>query len=180
MKVVGFAGYSGSGKTTLVEQLIPALQLRGQRVSVVKHAHHNFDIDHPGKDTWRHREAGAFEVLAASPRRLVIMRELQERVTHSVHSLIAELHPSVDWVLVEGFKESDLFKVEVWREASGKPVRYTADAHILAVATDSPQALPEPTPRPVLDLNRPDDVALWLLDNADRFAYRADPASLPP
>jgi molybdopterin-guanine dinucleotide biosynthesis protein B len=180
MKVVGFAGYSGSGKTTLVEQLIPALQLRGQRVSVVKHAHHNFDIDHPGKDTWRHREAGAFEVLAASPRRLVIMRELQERVTHSVHSLIAELHPSVDWVLVEGFKESDLFKVEVWREASGKPVRYPADAHILAVATDSPQALPEPTPRPVLDLNRPDDVALWLLDNADRFAYRADPASLPP
>jgi molybdopterin-guanine dinucleotide biosynthesis adapter protein len=180
MKVVGFAGYSGSGKTTLVEQLIPALQLRGQRVSVVKHAHHDFDIDHPGKDTWRHREAGAFEVLAASPRRLVVMRELRERVTHSVHNLIAELHPSVDWVLVEGFKESDLFKVEVWREASGKPVRYPADARILAVATDTPQALPEPTPRPVLDLNRPDDVALWLLDNADRFAYRADPASLPP
>jgi len=103
MKVVGFAGYSGSGKTTLVEQLIPALQLRGQRVSVVKHAHHDFDIDHPGKDTWRHREAGAFEVLAASPRRVVIMRELQGRVEHSVHSLIAELHPAVDWVLVEGF-----------------------------------------------------------------------------
>lgn len=180
MKVVGFAGYSGSGKTTLVEQLIPALQLRGQRVSVVKHAHHDFDIDHPGKDTWRHREAGAFEVLAASPRRLVIMRELQDRVVHSVHSLIAELHPAVDWVLVEGFKDSDLAKVEVWREAHGKPVRYPADDRIVAVVTDSPQALPAPTPRTVLDLNRPDDVALWLLDNADRFAYQAHPPSKTP
>ncbi|WP_382156974.1 molybdopterin-guanine dinucleotide biosynthesis protein B [Hydrogenophaga sp. ANAO-22] len=180
MKVVGFAGYSGSGKTTLVEQLIPALQLRGQRVSVVKHAHHDFDIDHPGKDTWRHREAGAFEVLAASPRRLVIMRELQDRVEHSVHSLIAELHPAVDWVLVEGFKDSDLAKVEVWREAHGKPVRYPADDRIVAVVTDSPQALPAPTPRTVLDLNHPDDVALWLLDNADRFAYQAHPPSTTP
>jgi molybdopterin-guanine dinucleotide biosynthesis protein B len=174
MKVVGFAGYSGSGKTTLVEQLIPALQLRGQRVSVIKHAHHRFDIDHPGKDTWRHREAGAFEVLAASPKRLVIMRELRERVEHSVHDLLAELHPAVDWVLVEGFKESDLPKIEVWREASGKPVRYPSDDRVAAIATDSPQALPEPTPRPVLDLNRPDDVAAWLLDNAERFDYRAE------
>lgn len=180
MKVVGFAGYSGSGKTTLVEQLIPALQLRGQRVSVVKHAHHDFDIDHPGKDTWRHREAGAFEVLAASPRRLVIMRELRERVAHSVHDLLAELHPAVDWVLVEGFKDSDLPKIEVWREASGKPVRYPSDARIAAIATDSPQALPVPTPRTVLDLNRPDDVVAWLLDNADRFAYRADPLPITP
>jgi molybdopterin-guanine dinucleotide biosynthesis protein B len=174
MRVVGFAGYSGSGKTTLVEQLIPALQLRGQRVSVVKHAHHDFDIDHPGKDTWRHREAGAFEVLAASPRRLVIMRELRERVEHSVHDLLAELHPAVDWVLVEGFKESDLPKIEVWREASGKPVRFPSDERIVAIATDSSMALPEPTPRPVLDLNQPDDVAAWLLDNAERFAYRAE------
>lgn len=174
MKVVGFAGYSGSGKTTLVEQLIPALQLRGQRVSVIKHAHHRFDIDHPGKDTWRHREAGAFEVLAASPKRLVIMRELRERVEHSVHDLITELHPDVDWVLVEGFKESDLPKIEVWREASGKPVRYPVDALVAAIATDSPLALPEPTPRPVLDLNQPDDVAAWLLDNAERFDYRAE------
>ncbi|MGE0348630.1 molybdopterin-guanine dinucleotide biosynthesis protein B [Hydrogenophaga sp.] len=173
MKVVGFAGFSGSGKTTLVEQLIPALQLRGLRVSVVKHAHHEFDIDHPGKDTWRHREAGAFEVLAASTRRLVIMRELREQAAHSVHDLLAELHPAVDWVLVEGFKESDLPKVEVWREASGKPVRYLADERITAIATDSAQALPQATPLPVLDLNQPDDVAAWLLDNAERFEYRA-------
>ena len=78
MKVVGFAGFSGSGKTTLVERLIPALKLRGLRVSVVKHAHHKFDIDHPGKDTWRHREAGAFEVVVASDQRLALMREFEQ------------------------------------------------------------------------------------------------------
>jgi molybdopterin-guanine dinucleotide biosynthesis protein B len=78
MKVVAFAGFSGSGKTTLVEQLIPALKLRGLRVSVVKHAHHKFDVDHPGKDTWRHREAGAFEVVAASRHRMVLMREFEQ------------------------------------------------------------------------------------------------------
>jgi len=85
MKVVGFAGYSGSGKTTLVEQLIPALKFRGLRVSVVKHAHHQFDIDHPGKDTWRHREAGAFEVVAASQIRLVLMREFERPAEIGVH-----------------------------------------------------------------------------------------------
>jgi molybdopterin-guanine dinucleotide biosynthesis protein B len=181
MKVAGFAGFSGSGKTTLVEQLIGALRLRGQRVSVIKHAHHRFDIDHPGKDTWRHREAGAFEVLAASPRRVVVMRELPERVEHDVHLLLPELHPDVDWVLVEGFKESTLPKIEVWREASGVPVRYPADPFVIAIATDSPQALPEPALRPVLDLNRADDVAAWLLDNAERFEYRGRaPDSSPP
>ena len=115
MKVVGFAGYSGSGKTTLVEQLIPALKLRGLRVSVVKHAHHGFDIDHPGKDTFRHREAGAFEVVVASDRRLALMREFEQPAQLTVHHLIAELYDGVDWVLVEGFKDSDLLKIEVWR-----------------------------------------------------------------
>jgi Molybdopterin guanine dinucleotide synthesis protein B len=99
MKVVGFAGFSGSGKTTLVEQLIPALKLRGLRVSVVKHAHHRFDIDHPGKDTWRHREAGAFEVVVASAKRLVLMREFERDTELSVHHLLAELYAGVDWVL---------------------------------------------------------------------------------
>jgi molybdopterin-guanine dinucleotide biosynthesis protein B len=180
MKVAGFAGFSGSGKTTLVEQLIGALRLRGQRVSVIKHAHHRFDIDHPGKDTWRHREAGAFEVLAASPRRVVIMRELTERVEHNVHLLLAELHPGVDWVLVEGFKESDLPKIEVWRETLGVPVRYPGDPRVVAIATDSAHALPEPALRPVLDLNRADDVSTWLLDNAERFEYRRQDPALNP
>lgn len=174
MKVVGFAGFSGSGKTTLVEQLIPALRLRGQRVSVVKHAHHQFDIDHPGKDTWRHREAGAFEVVAASPRRLVLMREFEQVFEVSVHQALAELYQGVDWVLVEGFKDSDLLKVEVWRYASGRPARYPDDPFVVAIATDSPEQLPEATLRPVLDLNDADAIAGWLVDNEDRFEYNPE------
>jgi molybdopterin-guanine dinucleotide biosynthesis protein B len=174
MKVVGFAGYSGSGKTTLVEHLIPALKLRGLRVSVVKHAHHKFDIDHPGKDTHRHREAGAFEVVVASDRRLALMREFEQPTQLSVHHLLAELWDGVDWVLVEGFKESNLLKVEVWRGAAGQPARYPDDDFVVAIATDSPQALPVETLRPVLDLNDPDAVAQWLVDNGRRFDYEAD------
>ncbi|MGH6625550.1 MAG: molybdopterin-guanine dinucleotide biosynthesis protein B [Burkholderiaceae bacterium] len=171
MKVVGFAGYSGSGKTTLVERLIPALKARGLRVSVVKHAHHRFDIDHPGKDTWRHREAGAFEVVVASSQRLALMREFERPAQLSVHQLIAELYEGVDWVLVEGFKDSDLPKIEVWRAATHKPARYPDDDLIVAIATDSPDQLPESTLRPVLDLNQADAVAAWLIDNQDRFDY---------
>lgn len=171
MHAVGFAGFSGSGKTTLVEQLIPALRLRGFRVAVIKHAHHNFDIDHPGKDTWRHREAGAAEIVAASPRRLVLMREFEDGTEHDVHALIARLSARPDWVLVEGFKRSSLPKVEVWREASGQPVIYPDQPQVLAIATDSPHALPVPPARPVLDLNAADDLAGWLVDNASRFHY---------
>jgi molybdopterin-guanine dinucleotide biosynthesis protein B len=171
MKVVGFAGYSGSGKTQLVERLIPALKLMGLRVSVVKHAHHDFDIDHEGKDTWRHRQAGAFEVVVASDRRLALMREFEQPARMSVHHLLAELYDGVDWVLVEGFKESNLQKIEVWRASAGKPARYPDDDFIVAIATDSPGSLPEPTLRPVLDLNDPDAVAHWLADNGHRFDY---------
>lgn len=171
MKVVGFAGYSGSGKTTLVEQLIPALRRRDLRVSVVKHAHHSFDIDRPGKDTHRHREAGAFEVVVASGRRLALVREFEREATLSVHHLIAELYDGVDWVLVEGFKDSDLLKVEVWRDAAGVPARYPFDEFVVAIATDSPERLPEATLRPVLDLNDADAVATWLVDNQARFDY---------
>ena len=97
MKVVGFAGYSGSGKTTLIERVIPALKARGLRVSVVKHAHHAFDIDHPGKDTYRHREAGAFEVVVASSKRLALVREFEQPAKLSVHHhLLAELWDGVD------------------------------------------------------------------------------------
>lgn len=173
MKVVGFAGFSGSGKTTLVEQLIPALRLRGLRVSVVKHAHHSFDVDHPGKDTYRHREAGAFEVVAASDKRLMLVREFEQPATLSVHHLLAELYQGVDWVLVEGFKESDLLKIEVWRAAAAQPVCYPGDGFIAAIATDSPAGLPEPTLRPVLDLNDPEALAQWLVDHGGRFDYDA-------
>jgi molybdopterin-guanine dinucleotide biosynthesis protein B len=174
MKVVGFAGFSGSGKTTLVERLIPALKMRGLRVSVVKHAHHKFDIDHPGKDTHRHREAGAFEVVVASNQRLALMREFEQPAQLTVHHLIAELYEGVDWVLVEGFKESNVHKIEVWRGASGKPALYPDDDFIVAIATDSPAQLPQATLRPVLDLNDPEAVAQWLMDNQDRFDYHPE------
>jgi molybdopterin-guanine dinucleotide biosynthesis protein B len=174
MNVVAFAGYSGSGKTTLVESLIAVLKLRGLRVSVVKHAHHKFDIDHPGKDTWRHRQAGAFEVVVASENRLALIREFEQPAALSVHHLIAELYDGVDWVLVEGFKSSDLLKVEVWRADSGKPVRYPDDDFVVAIATDSPDQLPQATLRPVLDINDAEALATWLIDNQDRFVYNSD------
>jgi molybdopterin-guanine dinucleotide biosynthesis adapter protein len=174
MKVVGFAGFSGSGKTTLVESLISALKLRGLRVSVVKHAHHAFDIDHPGKDTFRHREAGAFEVVVASSKRVALMREFEKEADLSVHHLIAELYEGVDWVLVEGFKRSDLLKIEVHRPSAGKPALYEDDDFIVAIATDMPEIFEGKTLRPVLDVNSADAVAQWLVDNGDRFEYFAD------
>ncbi len=175
MNVVGFAGYSGSGKTTLVEQLIPVLKSRGLRVSVVKHAHHRFDIDHPGKDTFRHRQAGAFEVVVASSNRLALMREFEKPSEMTVHQLLAELWDGVDWVLVEGFKQSDLLKIEVWRGPSAtyssKPARYMDDDFVVAIATDTPDQLPEATLRPVLDLNDPEAVVDYLIENQNRFSY---------
>jgi len=172
MKVLCFAGYSGSGKTQLIESLIPALRQRGARVSVIKHAHHGFDIDQPGKDSHRHRQAGATEVLLASDQRLALMREFERPGALSVHQLLAELGQEVDWVLVEGFKDVDLPKLEIWREAIGRPVHYPDDPFVVAVVTAD--ALPEPTLRPVLELNRPDAVVDWLVDNQHRFDYRPE------
>ena len=178
MNVVGFAGYSGSGKTTLVEQLIVVLKSRGLRVSIVKHAHHKFDIDHPGKDTFRHRAAGAFEVVVASSNRLALMREFEQPLELSVHQLIAELYEGVDWVLVEGFKDSDLLKIEVWRAPAdgmeANPTRYWEDDFVVAIATDAPQLLPHPTQRPVLDINNAALVADYLVANHERFVYSFD------
>ncbi len=171
MKVVGFAGFSGAGKTTLVEGVIAALRARGLRVSVVKHAHHSFEIDQPGKDTWRHREAGAYEVVAASSQRMALVRTFDEPQALTAHHLIRALHPGVDWVLVEGFKESNLLKLEVWRPDTDKPARYPDDAFVVAIATDAPDRMPEPTLRPVLDLNSPEVIASWLVENGARFEY---------
>jgi len=177
LKVAAFSGYSGSGKTTLIEQLIPALKRHGQRVSVVKHAHHRFDIDQPGKDTYRHREAGAFEVVVASDRRLALMREFEQSLALSVHHLIAELDGGVDWILVEGFKHSNLPKLEVWRAGAvdkmgqTHPLSFPDDKMIFAVVTDTPPALPVRTQLPMLALDDAEATARWLLDNAPRFQY---------
>ncbi|QHJ00747.1 molybdopterin-guanine dinucleotide biosynthesis protein B [Xylophilus rhododendri] len=175
MKVVGFAGYSGSGKTTLIEAVIALLAASGQRVGVIKHAHHRFDIDHEGKDSWRHRKAGAAEVLVASDVRLALMREYAVPQEPSVHALIAELDPTLDWVLVEGFRGGELAKIEVWRAPSpdfaGQPPRFPDDGRILAICTDRPGALPDTGARPVLDWARPEAVAGWLNEHGDRFRY---------
>jgi molybdopterin-guanine dinucleotide biosynthesis adapter protein len=172
MKVIGFSGYSGSGKTTLLEQLIGRLKAAGQRVSVVKHAHHQFDIDHEGKDSWRHRKAGAYEVVIASDRRLAKIREFETPRDPTVYDLIAELGPC-DWILVEGFKHAGLPKIEIWREATGKPVRYHEDLNVVAVCTDTVDSLPEPTDLPVLRLDDAQGVADFLLASGERFEYLA-------
>jgi molybdopterin-guanine dinucleotide biosynthesis protein B len=168
MKVVGFSGWSGSGKTTLIEGVIRELKAAGLRVSVIKHAHHRFDVDHPGKDSWRHRQAGAFEVLVASSRRLALMREYEQEADPDVHQLIAELAPVADWVLVEGFRHAELLKVEVWREGVGDAPLYPVDPYVVAIATDRAEALPAPTGLPVLPLDEPAAVARWLIENGSR------------
>ena len=173
MKVLGIAGYSGSGKTTLVEQLIRGLREHGLRVSVIKHAHHQFDVDQPGKDSWRHREAGAFEVLVASNQRLVLQRQYEKVTEPQVHELLAQVYDGVDWVLVEGFKFSDLSKLEVWREDAGQPKLYPEDPYIKAIATDVPDQVRPTTLRPVLDLNQPQQVLQWMLDNGHELMYQA-------
>lgn len=170
MKVVGFSGYSGSGKTTLIEKLIGRLKAAGQRVSVVKHAHHQFDIDHPGKDSWRHRQAGAFEVVVASSRRLAKVREYEAEAEPTVHQLLEEL-VACDWAIVEGFKHADLLKVEVWRTGTGAPAHYPQDPYVVAVATDAPQNLPVPTGLPVFGLDDAQGLADFLLQHADRHEY---------
>ena len=174
MQVVCFAGYSGSGKTTLIEQVIPALIAQGQRVSVIKHTHHRFDIDTPGKDTWRHRQAGAYEVLAASDQRIVLMRELPKPQEPDIHALIAQLDSGVDWVLVEGFKDCDLPKLEVLAtsvEPAEKPPLYPHDACVQAIVHSPARVLAPASRLPALPRDEPAAVARWLLAHADRFGY---------
>jgi molybdopterin-guanine dinucleotide biosynthesis protein B len=170
MKVCGFIGASGVGKTTLIEGVIRELKALGARVSVVKHAHKGFDIDTPGKDSHRVREAGAFEVMLACDRRLALLREYELPAEPSVHQLLAEL-VDCDWVLVEGFKHADIPKVELWREGSNLIPLYPADPFVFALVTDRPERLPEPTQRPVFAMSDAVAVADYLRDHADRFEY---------
>jgi molybdopterin-guanine dinucleotide biosynthesis protein B len=156
--------------------VIARLRLAGQRVSVVKHAHHAFDIDHPGKDSWRHRTAGAFEVVVASDRRLAKIREYEVPADPTAHQLLAELR-ECDWALVEGFKHGDLLKLEVWRADVAKPVQYPEDPFVFAIATDNPASLPVPTRLPVLDLNDADAIVAYLLETGARYEYQPPPVA---
>lgn len=145
MRTFGFAGWSGSGKTTLIEALVPILVARGLVVSLVKHAHHAFDIDQPGKDSWRHRHAGCTEVLVSSSARWALMHELRGAPEPGFAEGLARLSPC-DVVLVEGYKAAPIPKLEVWRPSVGKPLLHPSDNHVVALATDDRAAAPAGLP----------------------------------
>jgi molybdopterin-guanine dinucleotide biosynthesis protein B len=151
MRVIGFAGWSGSGKTTLIVRLIPELLRRGVSVSTIKHAHHGFDVDTPGKDSFEHRAAGAHEVLVASSARLALMRELRGAAEPSLAGLLRMMTP-VDLVIVEGFKREAFPKIEVYRASVGKPELHQRDPDIVARVGD-------PAPSPGLPHAQIDDIA---------------------
>jgi molybdopterin-guanine dinucleotide biosynthesis protein B len=136
MKTFGFAGWSGSGKTTLIERLVPHFVQHGLKVSLVKHAHHAFDVDQPGKDSWRHRKAGCQEVMVVSERRWVLMNELRGAAEPGLDEQLERLSPC-DLVLVEGYKFHPLPKLEIWRAANDKPLLHPDDPHIVAIAADA-------------------------------------------
>jgi len=158
MKTFGFAGWSGSGKTTLIEQLIPRFTQRGLKVSLIKHAHHTFDVDQPGKDSYRHRQAGASEILVTSSRRWVLMHELRGAHEPSFEEQVRRISPC-DLLLVEGFKHAPIAKLEVWRKETGEPLLHPNDPHIVAVASDAKIE----TKLPVLDLNDDRAIAEFIL-----------------
>ena len=135
MKIFGIAGYSGAGKTTLIEKLIPVFTARGLSVSLIKHAHHRFDVDQPGKDSYRHRHAGCSEVLVTSSRRWALMHELRGAAEPTMQELIHHISPC-DLLLIEGFKREPVPKMEIHRSTVGAPWLFPHDPHIVAVASD--------------------------------------------
>jgi molybdopterin-guanine dinucleotide biosynthesis protein B len=163
--VIGLAGWSGSGKTTLAEQLIAGLTARGLEVATIKHAHHGFDADKPGKDSYRHRAAGARQVVVSSQARSVLFTENRDRGERRLEELLDALSPA-DIVIVEGFKREPIPKIEIFRLATGKPPLFTADPQIIAVATDDANALPT-TPPHLLDLNDVGSIIAYVCERAD-------------
>ena len=158
MKIFGFAGYSGSGKTTLIEQLIPQFVMRGLKVSLIKHAHHDFNIDRPGKDSYRHREAGCSEVLITSSQRWVLMHELRGEQERGLQYQLKRLSPC-DLVLVEGFKKEPIPKLEIHRVVMRQPLLQPDDPNIIAIASDTQIKVKVP----LLDLNDPEQISEFIL-----------------
>lgn len=161
MKLIGLAGWSGAGKTTLLERVIPHLTAQGLSVSTLKHAHHKFDVDVPGKDSWKHRQAGATEVLVASANRFALMHELRGEPEPTLPELLSLLSP-VDLVIIEGFKSDPHPKIEVYRAENGKPFLHVQDKAIVAVASD----VPVETALPVLHLDDIEKIADMMLERA--------------
>ena len=176
-RVFGFAGWSGSGKTTLIERVIPRLVARGIAVSLIKHAHHRFDVDQPGKDSYRHRHAGCTEVLITSGVRWALMHELRGAPELSLPEALARLS-RCDLALVEGYKAYPLPKLEVYRPEIGKPPLHPNDPHIVGIATDRPEALPagvDGVPAaglPVLSLDDSDGIATFVVAHACEWPDR--------
>ncbi|TCS60883.1 molybdopterin-guanine dinucleotide biosynthesis protein B [Varunaivibrio sulfuroxidans] len=173
MKVFGLVGRSGTGKTTLMIKLLDEVIARGYRVSTMKHTHHDFDLDQPGKDSFEHRRAGAEEVLLTSSRRWAVLHELKGSAEPDMDTLLTKMTP-VDLVLVEGFKKHKYPKLEIHRRAIDNPLQCLDDAAIVAVASD--EALPN-APVPVLDLNDFSAVADFILDHLGLKRSRQDRAS---
>lgn len=163
MRILGLAGWSGSGKTTLLTGLVAALVTRGIRISTVKHAHHAFDVDQPGKDSYRHRGAGASEVLVASAHRWALMHELRGAAEPTLEALVAHMTP-VDLLLVEGFKDEDHEKLEVHRPSLGQPLLAAGDPGVVAVASDAPLS---GVAVPILDLNDVAAIADFVVRHCD-------------
>ena len=162
MRIIGLAGWSGSGKTTLLAKVIPRIVARGLKVSTLKHAHHGFDVDQPGKDSHTHRMVGATEVLVGSANRWALVHELRGQAEPGLAALLAKLSP-VDLVLVEGYKRESHPKLEVYRAALGKPLLHPEDSAIVAVASDEPL----PAARvPVVDLDDVERIADLLIRHA--------------
>ncbi|MBM3596861.1 MAG: molybdopterin-guanine dinucleotide biosynthesis protein B [Alphaproteobacteria bacterium] len=163
MKLFGLAGWSGSGKTTLVVKLLPLLIRRGVRVSTMKHAHHGFDVDQRGKDSFAHREAGATEVLVSSANRWALMHENRGMPEARLEDLVRHMTP-VDLLIVEGFKAHAHDKLEIYRHANGKPLMAPGDPYIVAVASDVPIGpIGGGRDRPNLDLNDVEGIAQFIL-----------------
>ena len=162
MRIIGLAGWSGSGKTTLISKAIPRLIARGKKVSTIKHAHHGFDLDQPGKDSFVHRTAGATEVIVSSAKRFAVLHEIRDEQEWNLPELLTKVSP-VDLVLIEGFKRDSFPKLEIHRAANGKPLLQPDDPHIVAIASD--QRLPA-AKVPVLDLNDIEAIVDLLLERA--------------
>lgn len=158
MKTIAIAGYSGSGKTTLIEKVIPCLVMEGFRVSLIKHAHHEFDIDQPGKDSHRHREAGATEVLLTSGQRWALMHELRGEQEPTLEEQLKKFSPC-DVVIVEGWKYHAMPKIEVHRKLAGKPLLFPRDDSVVAIATDESLA----TDKPQYSLDDGEGVAQFII-----------------
>jgi len=169
--VIGLAGWSGSGKTTLAEQLIAGLTARGLEVATIKHAHHGFDADKPGKDSYRHRAAGARQVIVSSQARSVLFAENLDRGERRLEDLLDALSPA-DIVIVEGYKREPIPKIEIFRLATGKPPLFTDDTQIIAVATDDADALPSGAPH-LLDLNDVGAIIAYICERATVGAVAA-------